>query len=95
MTLQQTIEIPADRRVYFDFLAPQEIPTGAAKIEFTITPFRAPRPDNARMAEQEEWVNPLLGLCEGSSFTVEKFLEMKREEIALEEANDERLWGKQ
>ncbi|MDR3172252.1 MAG: hypothetical protein LBU17_11640 [Treponema sp.] len=35
MTIQQTIEIPADRRVYFDL--PRDIPIGEAKVEFTIT----------------------------------------------------------
>jgi hypothetical protein len=45
MTLQQTIKIPANRRVHFDFDLPRDIPTGAAKIEFTITPFRSPRPE--------------------------------------------------
>jgi hypothetical protein len=91
MTLQQTIDIPADRRVYFDL--PRDIPVGAAKVEFTIIPFRAPRFEAAPQAVEEEWVNPLLGLCEDSSLTVDRFLEMKREEIALEEANEARLWG--
>jgi hypothetical protein len=45
MTLQQTIEIPADRRVYFDL--PRDIPTGKANIECTVTPFGAPRSDAA------------------------------------------------
>ncbi|MDR3300932.1 MAG: hypothetical protein LBT01_00185 [Spirochaetaceae bacterium] len=30
MTIQQTIEIPADRRVYFD--VPREIPAGVAEV---------------------------------------------------------------
>jgi hypothetical protein len=37
MTIQQTIEIPASRRVYFDFLAPQEIPTGVAEVAITFS----------------------------------------------------------
>jgi hypothetical protein len=32
MTIQQTIDIPADRRVHFEFLVPQEIPTGVAEV---------------------------------------------------------------
>ena len=38
MTITQTIEVPANRRVFFEFLAPQEIPTGKAKVEMKLTP---------------------------------------------------------
>ena len=38
MTIEQTVTIPADRRVFFEFLAPGEIPPGPAKIELTVTP---------------------------------------------------------
>jgi hypothetical protein len=88
MTIQQTITIPADRRVYFDL--PCDIPVGEAKVEFTITPFRAPRSDAAPPAEPEEWVNPLYGLCKGSTLTVDKFLAMTHEDRLLEDAIDDR-----
>jgi hypothetical protein len=88
MTLQQTLTIPADRRVYFDL--PRDIPVGEAKIEFTITPFRSPCPDAVPAAEPEEWVNPLYGLCKGSTLTVDKFLAMTHEDRLLEDAIDER-----
>ena len=39
MTITQTVEIPNDRRVFFEFLAPQEIPAGKTKIEMKLTPF--------------------------------------------------------
>jgi len=39
MTLTQTVEIPADRRVNFDFEVPHEIPTGKARFEFKVIPF--------------------------------------------------------
>ena len=38
MTLTQTVEIPADRRVRFDFIVPREIPEGTAQVEFNIFP---------------------------------------------------------
>ena len=38
MTIEQTVTIPVDRRVFFEFLAPKEIPPGPAKIELTVTP---------------------------------------------------------
>jgi hypothetical protein len=50
MTLQQTIEIPADRRVHFDL--PRDIPAGAAKSKLIITPFRVPRTDAAPQAAE-------------------------------------------
>jgi len=37
MTITQTVDIPADRRVFFDF--PKEIPAGKAQIELKIIPF--------------------------------------------------------
>ena len=39
MTLTQTVDIPADRRVNVEFEVPREIPTGKARFEFKIIPF--------------------------------------------------------
>ena len=39
MTLTQTVEIPADRRVRFDFEVPREIPEGKARVELKVIPF--------------------------------------------------------
>jgi len=36
MTIEQTIEIPASRRITLDL--PQELPTGKAKVELSFTP---------------------------------------------------------
>jgi hypothetical protein len=38
MTIEQTVEIPADHRVFFEFLAPKEIPVGPAHLELKVTP---------------------------------------------------------
>jgi hypothetical protein len=38
MTIEQTVEIPVDHRVFFEFLAPKEIPAGPAKVELKVTP---------------------------------------------------------
>jgi hypothetical protein len=38
MTITQTVDIPADRHVFFDFLAPQEIPAGKTRVEVKLTP---------------------------------------------------------
>ncbi|MCL2763514.1 MAG: hypothetical protein FWD36_10000 [Treponema sp.] len=37
MTITQTIDIPADRRVFFDF--PREVPMGKAQVELRVIPF--------------------------------------------------------
>ena len=39
MTITQTVDIPANRRVRFDFEVPHEIPEGKAQIEFKVIPF--------------------------------------------------------
>jgi hypothetical protein len=38
MIITQTVEIPADHRVFFEFLAPREIPAGKARVEVKVTP---------------------------------------------------------
>ena len=37
--MTQTIEIPTDRRVRFDFKVPHEIPVGKARFEYKVIPF--------------------------------------------------------
>ena len=37
--MTQTIEIPTDRRVRFDFKVPYEIPVGKARFEYKVIPF--------------------------------------------------------
>jgi len=39
MTIRQTVEIPANRRVHFDFEVPRDVPEGRAQVEFKIIPF--------------------------------------------------------
>jgi len=60
MTVTRTVEIPADRRVFFEFLAPREIPAGKARIELKVTPVvEEPAPKNAdKRAEAEASATP-------------------------------------
>ena len=44
MIIEQTIDIPVDHRVFFEFLAPQELPVGPARVELTVTPVHEARP---------------------------------------------------
>jgi hypothetical protein len=39
MIIEQTVEIPADHRIFFEFFAPKEIPAGPARVELKVTPF--------------------------------------------------------
>ena len=79
MTIQQTVEIPANHRLTID--VPREIPAGRAILAFT--------PALNQRAIRDEWVNPLLGLAKtkGAKLTVERFIEMQQEEIELENKN--------
>ena len=85
MTVEQTIEIPASHRIFLDL--PLELPVGKAKI--TITPQTEKPADNAY-----ETVENLRGLAKklGSTLTVESFLEMRREDLRLEEAKYQKLF---
>ena len=52
--------------------------------------------DTAGLTAESEWVNPLLGLGKamGSTLTLDRFMKMQQEDKALENENDQRLWGK-
>jgi len=39
MSVTQTVEIPANRRVHLDFEVPNEIPIGKAQVELKVIPF--------------------------------------------------------
>ena len=45
MTITQTVDVPADHRVFFEFLAPREIPAGKARVEVKVTPVVEKQPD--------------------------------------------------
>jgi len=78
MTIEQTVKIPADRRLYFD--VPIEIPVGAtARFEIHWTP-RKEAAKNLDAALEKIWT-----LCKDSPVTVDSFLEMRRQDKELEE----------
>jgi hypothetical protein len=53
MVLEQTINIPADRRVFFEFLAPRELPPGPARVELKVTPVDEERRGTEANAEEQ------------------------------------------
>ena len=79
MIIEQTVEIPADHRIFLDL--PLELPVGKAKITIT------PQPEKPA-ANIYDTVTKLRGLAKGmgSSLTVVDFLEMRQEDLSLEES---------
>jgi hypothetical protein len=89
VTIEQTIEIPANHRIYFD--VPFQVPAGRAKVALTIIEF----PQTAPPGHEEAPVIPLLelrGSCKGED-TLDAYLERKRADKALEFEHDRRLSG--
>ena len=87
MTIEQTVEIPADHRIFLEL--PPELPVGKAKITIT------PQPEKP-VTNIYDSVTKLRGLAKemGSSLTVEDFLEMRQEDLRLEEAKYRKLFYK-
>jgi hypothetical protein len=86
MVIEQTVDITEDH--YLHLALPLELPVGRAKVEVIVTP------EPARTQAAGEWVNPLLGRAKGSKLTLERFMEMQREDIDLENELDDRLWNR-
>jgi len=76
MTVEQTVEIPASRRISLDL--PLELPLGKAKITITSHTEKS-------VADVYEASTGLRGLAKkmGSTLTVQRFLEMRREDLHL------------
>jgi hypothetical protein len=79
MIVEQTVEIPVDRRLLFEL--PPQIPAGRAKAVLTLT-FETP-PDRDK-------VKSFRGILKGRGISLERFMEMRREDKALEDETDER-----
>jgi hypothetical protein len=57
MTIEQTVTIPADRRIFLD--VPPDLPIGRAKVELTFTPLA-----NTAPAENREKIHLTKGMIE-------------------------------
>jgi hypothetical protein len=87
MTIEQTVEIPADHRLTIE--VPPEVPTGKAVITFTPDVTARPRP---RLTErQKEAIEKCWGIAKGI-LSSDESLEMRREDLELEEAKYRRLF---
>jgi hypothetical protein len=83
MTIEQIIDIPADHRIFFEFLAPTEIPAGPARIELKVTPVTEKQSVSALEKGSSDQATPradrLLGIAAHLG------------DISLEEIREERL----
>jgi hypothetical protein len=83
MTIEQTVEIPASRRITFDL--PLTFPVGKVIVALVVFP------ENLQPVKRET-AETLCGAARDSKLTLERFMDMQREEIDLELENDKRLW---
>jgi len=95
MTITQTIEVPADRRVFFEFLAPEEIPAGPARVELKVFPVSEKQDEFSPVNVKEAPVSYRLLSILGDKPTprADRFLGIAKElgDITLEQIRDERL----
>ena len=78
MTIEQTVTIPADRRITLE--VPPQIPAGT-KARFEIIWF----PENQTSNNLDTTLEKIWVLCKDASITVDSFLEMRRHDKVLEE----------
>jgi hypothetical protein len=90
MTLQQTVDIPADRRVHFDWTLPETASVGPATV---ILEFPAVR-DEETLRRQREAVKKCLGIAKHIGFSSDDLIANRRKDLALEEAKRRRLYPK-
>jgi len=78
MTITQTVEIPADRRITLE--VPPQIPAGTtARFELIWFPVKK------TVNSIDTALDKIWALCKDSSITVDSFLEMRRKDNKLEE----------
>jgi hypothetical protein len=78
MTIEQTVEIPANRRIFLDL--PPDLPSGKARVEVRMAEVQPPgKADTPALSLMD-----LYGSCEGED-TLDAYFERKRADKALEE----------
>jgi hypothetical protein len=87
MTIEQTVEIPADHRLTID--VPPEIPAGKAIVAFT--PAGEDRPRRRLTERQRAAIEKCRGIAKGV-LSSDESLEMRREDMELEEAKYRRIF---
>ncbi|GHU67883.1 hypothetical protein FACS189447_10310 [Spirochaetia bacterium] len=98
MPITQTVEIPANHRLTID--VPCKIPVGRAKIVIFPESDAKPSPKKKTSPEEKKRkiktaIEAAWGSAKDSPLTSDHFLEMKRKDLALENALDPMKRGKQ
>ena len=84
MTIEQTVAIPADYRIFLEL--PRSVPVGVqARVSITIPTAL----EGNSGIEPKMPVKSFRGILKGKGITVERFREMQREDKAIEDAADE------
>jgi len=60
MSITQTVEIPANRRLHLDFEVPVEIPVGKAQVELKVIPFVKKSDNNGKLHISKPELNEML-----------------------------------
>jgi len=95
MTLTQTVEIPENRRVHFDFEVPREVPTGRAQVEFKVIPFVKKEEQSSKPVPKEG--NGIIRLTEAlkeellADETLLSLTGILHTDMSIEEIRNERL----
>ena len=85
MIIEQTVDVPASRRIFLDL--PQELPVGRAKVELSITPETTPKAgDSGKILLTKAMIDEIL-----SDETVRSLTGILHTEMSLEEIREERL----
>jgi len=82
MTLQRTVSVTKDRRVYLDLPVPESIPVGEAEIKIIFI-----SPKNIQSAKQKN-TRALCGMFADTGDTLDKFFTRKQAEKQLEYGNE-------
>ena len=85
MTITQTVDIPADRRITLDL--PPELPVGKAKVELTVTPENMPQESsNGKIRLTKSMIEEIM-----QGETLRSLTGILHTEMSLEEIREERL----
>jgi len=79
MTIEQTVEIPASRRIFLDL--PLELPVGKARVEIKVSPADEPRVEDSDVPAAEVHSTGRVELSEGSP--LDAFCIWKDRDISL------------
>jgi hypothetical protein len=96
MTIEQTVEIPASRKIHLDFEVPLSLPVGKAKVALTVTPDEPLADGEAtpRRLSHREAIERCRGVAKGSLFSSERLFENRRQDRELEEEQYRQLFHK-